>query len=302
MLHATFGSPCERIPVRTALARGRVRRACAGQLLVLALWAPTTLRAAPSWREAACDELKLYGRVLIGDERGNFWDDRLPEGWRWMGPEHTPVPDPGKGFLNCAQLSPVVEGGKIVFKTSKWNFLPMALDAGITEEELGRKVAALASAKTFRFASSKGIAAAQAAFEKLDPAAAAKALDAEAREMAVPNPGYGVLVVRTRVGRLFKVLVEHYVMTAALTWSRAEGKGPERKFGAPTVIAVLRRPWTIRGQAARGSKGSRAARGSKGSRDLDGDGQPDLGWSKDSPAYKPLDGASLNLVAVFPYP
>lgn len=238
--------------------------------------------AAPEWRHAINRTLKLHGGVLLGDERGTYWDDRLPEGWEWLGPPNAPFDDPGAGYSKCDQLRPVVENGAVVFETSKWNFLQMALNAGASEEQLGRRLVELEGARTFRFRRDPGISAATALFASMAPDAARKALESPAETAKIPHMDFGVLVLRTRAGTVFKVLVENYGATVALTWAALADDGPTAKFGA-NAISPCRRQGNWQ-------------------RDLDGDGAPDLGWSGPGDAYAPLGGATLAPIQSFKYP
>jgi hypothetical protein len=228
--------------------------------------------AAPEWRHAAHHDRKLYAEVLLGDERGTYWDARLPDGWVWLKEFKPPADD----YYRLDQVGPRERDGKVVFAISKWNFFEINRKQ-FSLKQLAETSRKIDDSKDVEFRESDEERALLKKFSETDEKQAADAAKGQvpAEKLTVKHAEMGFFVVKAKSGKVATVLFERFSGTALV------------RMSVPSKAADKERPSERREAFDTDAKWSV---------DVDGDGTPDLDWvprTDTEDAYlKPAGGAA----------
>jgi len=177
------------------------------------------VQLAPNWRYAADHTLKVSGMILVSDELGPHWDDRLPDGWAWLRGSGKP----GRYYFDLGRLSPSSPGGRVVFEASRWNFVNMALQSGFSEEATQRKLEELARKGDVRFKEDREMAEARSEFSTMGTAEAQELLTDARTETEFSIGSKGAVVLTATAGGLWKLFVENYSTAGYITALAVQG-------------------------------------------------------------------------------
>jgi hypothetical protein len=207
---------------------------------------------APLRRGAANAQFKLFGKVLVADEKGSRWDDALPEGWAWT----EGMNKPGRYYADLGQLDAARIGGRVVFSVSRWNFINSALQEGFSEEVVMRKILQLRKLPEIRFNEDAKFSEAREQFQNMNPEEVRPLLTLH-RQLEFSISVSGILVVQTTADKLMKLFVENYSTSGFITIQNVSGTGGPAADKVQHLVRIIESPWRA---------------------DLDGDGLVDIEW------------------------
>lgn len=207
---------------------------------------------APIWKGAVNNQFKLFGKVLIADEKGSRWDESLPEGWVWA----ANVNRPGRYYADLGQLEPAKTGSRVVFAVSRWNFINSALQEGFTEDAVLRKILQMRKLPEIRFKEDARFTEARELFQNLGTAEAQAELTLH-RRLEYSISVSGIVVVQTTSQKLMKLFVENYSTTGFITVLNVTDQGTPSQNKVQHLVRIIEFPWRA---------------------DLDGDGLVDIEW------------------------
>lgn len=202
---------------------------------------------APFWRYAAHHQMKIMGGILVGDEFGTYWDDRLPEGWVWFKDyeDFARFKKSQIGYLEVEQLFPKEESGRVIFELSKWNFLNIGLNERLEEESV-RRFLQIAKAVDLRFRTDPRLAELQAEFRKLNHIPAGTGEDPIAGSVPLGVNAAAVFVLATPNGQPQKILAEAYGGAVIVGAASLDGNPKIPQLGADRfLIRKTSMPWTF---------------------------------------------------------
>lgn len=209
----------------------------------------------PLWRSAANSNLKLFGSILIADEKGTYWDDRLPEGWTWQKNNKSP----GSYYFNLDRISPKEESGRIILEVSRWNFCNNALQDGFSNEAVSKKILDLQQAPGIRFREDIDMAESKREYQEFGTAQARELLSEARKDVDFSIAAKGAVVFSSSAKKLIKVFIENYSTTGYIsTVDIPRGTPGEMSPETRTFVRSLEHGWTL---------------------DLDRDGLVDLIWN-----------------------
>jgi hypothetical protein len=221
-------------------------------IVILLMLVSIKATGAPLWKGAANSQFKLFGKVLIADEKGSRWDESLPEGWSWT----ANLNRPGRYYMDLGQLEPVKTGSRVVFALSRWNFINSALQEGFTEDAVLRKTLQLRKLPEIRFKEDAKFTEARQQFQDLGTEEARPKLTLH-RRLEFSISVSGIVVVQTSSQKLLKLFVENYSTTAFITVLSATDQGTPSQNKVQHLVRIIEHPWRT---------------------DLDGDGLVDIEW------------------------
>lgn len=202
---------------------------------------------APEWRYAVHHQMKILGGILIGDEFGTYWDDRLPEGWVWFKDyeEFARFKKSQFGYLEVEQLFPKLESGRVIFELSKWNFLNIGLNERLEEESV-RRFLRIAKAGDLRFRTDARLAELQAEFRNLDQIPAGAKADSIGGSVPLGVNAAAVFILAAPNGQLQKILAEMYGGAVIIGAASLDGNPKIPELGADRfLIRKTSIPWAF---------------------------------------------------------
>ena len=226
-------------------------------LIFLSMGCGFTVNASgsPLWRTAVNKDQKLYGHILIADEKGTYWDDRLPGGWAWQRDSQSP----GAYYFNLNKITPKEEGDRIILEISRWDFCNSALQEGFSNEAVARKILALQQTPGIRFHEDIDMAESRREYDEFGEGQAEELLTEARKDVDFSIAVKGAIVLRTTSKRLYKVFVENYSTTGYISAvDIPRGIEGERSPETRTFVRSLEHGWRL---------------------DLDRDGLVDLIWN-----------------------
>lgn len=237
--------------------------------------------ASPEWRHAVSHKLKIMGGVLIGDEFGTFWDERLPEDWAWFKnyEEYAKFKAANLDYLELEQLFPKIENGRVIFEFSKWNYLNTGLRR-MSEKDIVQELIGFTRTPDLRFRTDPKLAEVQSEFRNLEETAIGSKNGPAAGDMPFNVNAAGLFVLKTTSGKHVKILTETYGGVLLVAASSLDGKPRLPELDADRLL--------LRNTAASWSF------------DFDGDGKDDLRWTprteKEPYRYSALAGAGITVI------
>ena len=248
-------------------------------LVLISLLVMTAANASGTtlWKGAANAQYKLFGKILIADEKGSRWNGSLPEGWTWT----TGTDKPERYYADLGQLEASRISGGVVFSVSRWNFVNSALQEGFSEEVVMRKILQLRKLPEIRFKEDTKFSEAREQFQNMGTEEVLPVLTLHRRtEFSISVSG--IMVVKTTADKLMKLFVENYSTSGFITIHNVSGTGGPAPDRVQHLVRIIEFPWRA---------------------DLDGDGLVDIEWKPisniESSQFIAPKGTQIGVVRTF---
>lgn len=232
---------------------------------------------APLWKAAVNAQFKLFGKILIADEKGSRWDDSLPQGWSWT----TATQKPGRYYSDLGQMEADHIGNRVVFSISRWNFINSAVQEGFSEEAVMEKIHQLRKLPEIIFKEDAKFSEAREEFQNMGRAEATPLLTLH-RQTDFSISVSGILVVQTTADKLMKLFVENYSTSAYIAILPVTDTGGSDPDKVLNMVRIIEFPWRA---------------------DLDGDGLVDIEWKPishiESSQFIAPKGTKIGVVKTF---
>lgn len=232
---------------------------------------------APLWKGAVNTQFKLFGKVLIADEKGSRWDGSLPGGWSWT----TEMQKPGRSYSDLGQMEADRVGDRVVFSISRWNFINSALQEGFSEDAVLEKIRQLRKLPEILFKEDAKFAEERDEFQKMGAAEISPLLTLH-RQVDFSISVSGILAVQTTSDKLMKLFVENYSTSAFISIHNVSDAGGDKQENTQNMVRIIEYPWRA---------------------DLDGDGLIDVEWKPishiESSQFIAPKGTKIGVVKTF---
>jgi hypothetical protein len=228
-----------------------------------------TAYAAPEWMYTVNERHRLCGCILLGDERGTYWNGALPDGWKRLSLAQFEPFRKDARYVYFDQLFPKRTGDLIGFSVSKWNTVNLNLNRGFTEQAVEETLSRLAEIPEIRFHLAPGEQSVEDKLRSRNQTTPSVSDGSEPpwQDVARVLPrDAGLLEVSGTGGRSIAVAMEYLGGTVLFTLDSSAGDGRGR---FQYRVKRLSESWRL---------------------DLDGDRKPDLRFQVQGSKVRPVPG------------